>query len=108
MSHFHNNTYICVIVIAIAMINDQYLTDTKWLTDNHDNPNLVIVDCHWDSNAYLRAHIPGAVMRPRHAFIKSENSDGSPQYFLPDSEQFADLMSKIGINNESIVVCYDE
>lgn len=90
------------------MDTSQYLTNVEWLSQNLETANLAVVDCHWDANAYLRAHIPRAIMRPGHAYIKSEDSDGSPEKFLPSPEQFTALMSAMGVGSDSTVVCYDE
>ena len=88
-------------------LNEQ-LTDVKWLSENLDSQDVVIVDCHWDSNAYLRAHIPGAIMRPGHPYIKTEDDTGNPGKHLPDADQFRNLMKTMGIDSNSTVVCYDE
>lgn len=90
------------------MSTNQNLTTVEWLSENYGEDNLVIVDCHWDPNAYLRAHIPGAIMRPGHPYIKSEDSEGKPSKQLPTADQFEDLMNRMGIDANSAVVCYDE
>ena len=90
------------------MTHEQYLTDVNSLSNDLRNENLIIVDCHWDSNAYLRAHIPDAIMRTGHPYIKSMDQNGNPSKYMPDSVQFVDLMKKMGISSDSKVVCYDE
>ena len=90
------------------MSREAHLTSVEWLSSNHESSDIVIVDCHWDSNAYLRAHIPGAIMRPGHPYIKSEDKEGKPQKHLPNPEEFEALMNALGIHRDITVICYDE
>ncbi len=90
------------------MSTNQNLTTAEWLSENYQEDNIVIVDCHWDSNAYLRAHIPNAIMRPGHPYIKSEDAEGNPEKHMPDPEQFELLMNRMGIDADSTVICYEE
>ncbi len=87
--------------------NFQFLVDTSWLSEHLSDENLVIVDCHWDSNAYIRSHIPGAVMRPGHPYVKSE-SNGEPEKYLPTEQEFTEMLQELGIDDSSTVICYDE
>lgn len=89
------------------MEKSNLLVNAEWLKTHLTNENLVIVDCQWDSNAYLRAHIPGALMRPGHPYIKSE-IDGEVFRFLPDEDEFTEMMNKLGISHDTLVICYDE
>lgn len=90
------------------MAHEKYLTHAHSLSHYLDQENLVIVDCVWDSNAYLRAHIPHAIMRPGHPYIKVEDANGDISKHLPDPDQFVNLMSEMGIGTDTKVVCYDE
>lgn len=90
------------------MKNHLYLTDINWLADNLEKEQVITVDCHWDTNAYLRAHIPGAIMRPGHPYIKSVDESGAISKYLPDPDQFTDLMNQMGISSTTTVICYDE
>lgn len=88
-------------------LNPDFLVDTKWLSQHLNDGNLVIVDCQWDVNAYLRAHIPRALMRPGHPYVKSEN-DGVPSNRLPTIDEFQKLLEELGIGANTTVICYDE
>ncbi len=88
-------------------LNSNFLVNAEWLSEHLNDENLVIVDCHWDVNAYLRAHIPGALMRPRHPFVKSEE-DGQVTNKMPTAHECLALMEKLGIDEDSQVICYDE
>ncbi len=90
------------------MPTSQNLIHVEWLSENYQEDNVVIVDCHWDVNAYLRAHIPNAILRPGHPYIKSEDTEGNPSKHLPNPEEFELLMKSMGIDADSTVICYDE
>lgn len=84
-----------------------FLVEAQWLYEHLQDDNLVIVDCQWDENAYIKAHIPGAIMRPKHAYLKSEK-EGTPTKYLPTEQEFAALLKQMGIDQDTQVVCYDE
>lgn len=86
---------------------NEYLVSAEWLHQHLGAEDLKIVDCQWDENAYLRAHIPGAFMRPGHPYIKSEK-DGKVSKFLPERDEFLYMMEQLGIARNTTVICYDE
>lgn len=88
-------------------INNKFLVDTQWLSKHLQDDNIVIVDCQWDENAYLKAHIPNAIMRPGHSYLKSEQ-DGELGKYLPGAGEFSRLMAEMGIDSSTEVICYDE
>lgn len=88
-------------------INNKFLVDTQWLSNHLHDDNIVIVDCQWDENAYIKAHIPNAIMRPGHSFLKSEQN-GEVGKYLPSAEEFSGMMAEAGIDSDTEVICYDE
>ncbi len=87
--------------------NSNFLVNPTWLNEHLQDDNLVIIDCQWDVNAYIRAHIPGALTRPGHPYIKSEKN-GEPTKYVPTEQEFLKLVQSLGITNETEVICYDE
>ncbi|MGI9352761.1 MAG: sulfurtransferase [Rhizobiaceae bacterium] len=100
------------------MNNDSPLVSTQWLSNNLDNPNLRIIDVRWgptiedgkgggfdDYEGYLEAHIPGAVFLPIVTELVDQNNP------IPDmlvhAEQFEKIIGRLGIDNETLVVVYD-
>ena len=61
-----------------------------------------MIDCA-SLERYQRAHIPGAVGLPVHVWIK-ETEGG---VHVMGSEAFGDLMSQLGVSNDTTVVTYD-
>jgi thiosulfate/3-mercaptopyruvate sulfurtransferase len=89
--------------------NPDILAETDWLAEHIGDPNLRVVDCD-EPPAYLRIHIDGAVGLRVHHYLKSEGDSASGPgigvHIMPP-EEFAQVMSKHGISNDSQVVAYD-
>jgi thiosulfate/3-mercaptopyruvate sulfurtransferase len=94
------------------------LVTTEWLASHLSDPGLRVVDVRWrsryengrgisfdDYDGYLAGHIPGAVF----AGMIADLSD--PRHSVPDMlaapEQFAQVMGRLGIGNETMVIAYD-
>lgn len=88
--------------------NEDMLVSPDWLNDHKDDPELVIVDCPWEYYSYTRAHIPRAVCRPGHSYIKALNEDGSQTVHVATESEFQKLLSDLGIGADSTVVAYDD
>jgi thiosulfate/3-mercaptopyruvate sulfurtransferase len=88
--------------------NADILVSPQWLMDHIKDENLVIVDCPWAADSYTKAHIPGAVCRPGHTYIKRMNSDGTLSVHLQTPQEFEELCSKLGIDADCTEVAYDE
>ncbi len=88
--------------------NPDLLVDVDWLSDHREDPDLVLVDCPWDDNAFTRAHIPGAVVRPGHPYIKEQNEDGDPELHVLGPKGFEALAAELGIGDGKRIVLYDD
>lgn len=94
------------------------LVSTEWLFDHLSDADLRVVDVRWrsryengrgisldDYDGYLAGHIPGAVF----AGMISDLSD--PNHAVSDmlvkADQFAEVMGRLGIGNDTLVVAYD-
>ena len=66
------------------------------------------MDCD-NYDLYQRAHVANAVGIPEHNFIKNPNysSDPARLSLVASAEDFASLMSRMGIGNDTTVVSYD-
>lgn len=76
------------------------IVSLSWLKNNYNNPNLVIVDLREESD-YLKGHLKGAVNIPG---LKNLFDD---KFFMPKLEKLKELFSLAGIDNDSLVVSYD-
>ncbi len=98
---------------------DSPLVSTKWLTEHLQDENLRIVDIrgnvlpaikpppHYVSHrdAYNESHIPNAVFVD---WMVDIIEPGSPSNDIASPERFAALMGQLGIDNDTIVVVYDD
>ena len=80
----------------------ELLVDTAWLAANLNAPNVRIVDLR--PRGYAEGHVPGAVWLDNND-IRIANR---PPRFLPSSQEFAALMGRLGISNQTRVIAYDE
>jgi thiosulfate/3-mercaptopyruvate sulfurtransferase len=80
----------------------ELLVDTAWLAQHLNDPNVRIVDMR--ARGYAEGHVPQAVFLDNN-WIRNPKA---PPTFLPTPEEFAALMSRLGISNTTKVVAYDE
>jgi len=90
------------------MATDEYahpelLAEPDWLAAHSGDANLRVIDCA-TIEAYRRAHIPGAVGLPVHIYIK----DPADETFVMPPDQFAQLMGRLGVGDDTLVVAYDD
>ena len=94
------------------------LVTSEWLAGHLSDPGLRVVDVRWrsryengrgisfdDYDGYLAGHIPGAVFAGMIADL-SDARNPIPDTLVPP-EQFAQVMGRLGIGNETLVVAYD-
>lgn len=85
--------------------NPELLAETQWLAERLNRPDIRVVDMG-TAEAFLRAHIPGAVSigdGEKAAYLK----DSADKVHLMQPEAFAELMGSLGIHAETLVVAYD-
>lgn len=100
-------------------VHPEYLVETDWLAQHLHDADVRVIDATthllpWADNVlydvkpgredFERAHIPGAVFID----IDNELSDHTKQthFMMPPAEQFAAVMSKLGIGSEHFIVTY--
>ena len=89
------------------------LVSVEWLHDHLDHPQLVIFDGSWHMPATQRdalkewqhEHIKNARFFDFDQKICHPNSD--LPHMMPDAESFTREVQKLGLNEDSIVVIYD-
>lgn len=83
------------------------LVSCKWLKENCNNENLVILDVSWSSSKdmgeeFKKGHIKGA----RYINVMNgENTELFPRN-LPTAEKFQESVRAVGVNNNSHIVLY--
>jgi thiosulfate/3-mercaptopyruvate sulfurtransferase len=83
-------------------VRPELLVDAAWLAANLTATNVRIVDMR--PRGYAEGHIPGAVWLDNNAIRMPDR----PPTFLPTAPEFAALMGRLGISNQTRVIAYDE
>lgn len=73
----------------------------SWIKENLNNPNLVIVDLR-EKSEYDKGHIKGAVNMPGLESLFEKDT-----WMIPKLDFLKELFSNAGINQDSLVVAYD-
>lgn len=84
-----------------------FLVDSTWLEDHIDDPSLVLLEVRYYPSRYFSVgHIPGArqVMR----FKDLGDNHGTPMMRFPSREAFQQTLRNWGVNDDSLVVIYDD
>jgi len=94
------------------------LVTAEWLAAHMSDPNVRIADVRWrsryengrgisfdDHDGYLAGHIPGAVFAGMIGDLS--DADHPVPDMLAQPEQFAQAMGRLGIENDTLVVAYD-
>lgn len=86
------------------------IVSADWL-DAH--PEAKLVDVRWSLGgppgieAYRAGHIPGAVFVDLDTELAAPPSEDGGRHPLPEPQDFAASMSRVGIGDDSVVVAYD-
>ena len=95
---------------AEGYAHPEMLCDTEWLGEHLDDPNVRVVDCD-QFMEYRRGHIrnAAAIMAPHH-YVKESGYERAPKAhpLVMPQEPFTDLMMRMGIDENTTVVAYDQ
>ncbi len=88
------------------------LVSTQWLSEQHDEADVVIIDASWhlptakrDAKAeFVAGHIPGARFYDLDAGAASNTA---LPHMLPTAEKFAHDMQDLGVRQASRIIVYD-
>lgn len=91
------------------------IVDAQWLLDNFNNDRLVLLDCRFDLNdreygekEYKKSHIKGAYYVDLEKDLTGNKKEHGGRHPLPEIDKFIERMQSLGINNNSIIVIYDD
>ena len=94
----------------------KYFVETAWLKEHLTDENLFVLDVRFDlfdpANAgrekYNKSHIPGAFYFDIDTDITENKGANGGRRATPDKEVLGEKLAKIGIDMESVIVCYDD
>ena len=91
------------------------LVSAKWLKDNINDKNIVIVDCRFNlmdkeygKKSYEKGHIQGAKRVDIETELSSIVKKHGGRHPLPSVKELKNTFENIGISNDSVVISYDE
>jgi thiosulfate/3-mercaptopyruvate sulfurtransferase len=87
----------------MSYAHPEYLVDTEWVAKHLDDPNVRIVESDEDPLLYPIGHIPGAVQVDWFSTLQHPLRRD-----FVTKEQFEEVCSKLGINNDITIVFYGD
>ncbi|MGG5253862.1 sulfurtransferase [Neobacillus sp. SM06] len=93
----------------------KYIVSSEWLLDHLQDRNVRIVDCRFslsDSRfgraSYHNGHLPGAVFFDLEKDLSSPTGKHGGRHPLPSLDALVEKLEASGIDNNTIVVAYDQ
>lgn len=98
----------------ISATRQGLLTRVDELASDLGDPRLRIIDCRFDlmapqagREAYLESHVPGAVYADLESDLSGPVTADSGRHPLPTVDAAVAMFSRLGIDADTAVVCYD-
>lgn len=104
MSFVKNFVAVCFLSVLSLCADEKQIptiVPVEWIKENIQNPKTVLVDVR-DEQEYLKDHIKGAVNIPALKSLFDEKT-----WMMPKLDYLKKLFSDAGIDNDSLVVVYD-
>lgn len=92
---------------TLTLANPGYLVDSMWLEEHIDNPRVIVLEVRYYPHRYYTVgHIPGARQVQR---FKDLGDNHHPTMMrFPDHLAFQETLRSWGVNDDSIIVLYDD
>jgi len=91
------------------------LVSVSWLAEHLHEKNIVVADCRFvlgnpdkGREEYEADHIPGAVYFDLEKDLSAPKAEHGGRHPWPDADTFADKLGRAGIDNDTLVVLYDD
>ncbi|HHN67025.1 MAG TPA: sulfurtransferase [Thermopetrobacter sp.] len=92
---------------SLAAGKPDFLVDAEWLEERLNDPKLVLLEVRYHPHRYFTiGHIPGAIQVKR--FMDLGDNHGVPMMRFPPREQFQATLRRWGVNDDSLIVIYDD
>ncbi|MGG0303939.1 sulfurtransferase [Bacillus albus] len=90
------------------------IVTVEWLREHIEDENVRIIDCrfdlahpNWGREKYEEEHIPHALYFDLNLDLSSPITEHGGRHPLPNIEEFADKLSRAGIDEHTTVIAYD-
>lgn len=99
------------------MIDPGMLVSPAWLSEYVRHPGVAVVDVRWSPTGstpvarrgFEDGHVPGAVFLDIDRDLAARAFSAGPgRHPLPSPESFASTMSSVGVDDEMLVIAYDD
>jgi thiosulfate/3-mercaptopyruvate sulfurtransferase len=96
--------FAAAMLAASAYARPEMLVSTEWLAAHVNDPAIRIVDMRRAASDFESGHVPNAV------YLANDDirNPKAPPTFLPTAAEFEALMGRLGIDNKTRVIAYDE
>lgn len=84
------------------------LVSPEWLGAHLDQPGIQVIAGTAISDAYLSAHIAGAIVLPCHPHLKQFDTDGELTQHMMAAPEFGALCHLLGLRRDKHYVVYDD
>ncbi|MCW8894061.1 MAG: rhodanese-like domain-containing protein [Deltaproteobacteria bacterium] len=84
------------------------LVSPQWLHDNLANPNIQVIENGWIADAYLKAHIAGALCTPGHPYLKKYDDNDELTQQVLDAVEFTAFCHELGLQRDKHYIIYDD
>lgn len=92
---------------SLVYAQPDFLVDADWLVEHIEDDNLVVLEVRYHPHRYYTVgHIPGAVQVQR--FKDLGDNQAAPLMRFPSYQAFQERLRAWGINDDSILVLYDD
>lgn len=88
--------------------------EKEWLHEQLNNPKLRIIDCRFHlqqkelgQKQYSENHLPNAVYFHLEKQLSGVVAEHGGRHPLPNLEDFKEILQKVGIQNDDLIVAYD-
>lgn len=104
------NRFFALALLALcgaAKADTDFLVDAAWLEGRLNDPKLAILEVRYHPHRYYTVgHLPGAVQVQR--FRDLGDNFGHPTMRFPTREAFQETLRRWDVNNDSLIVLYDD
>jgi thiosulfate/3-mercaptopyruvate sulfurtransferase len=88
---------------AFASSDTDAVVSTQWVADNINNDDVRVIEVSVETGQFERGHVPGAANLRWHTdLVDPINRD------IVSAEKFEELMSSLGVTNETTIVLYGD
>lgn len=100
-------TWLVVAWPGLLLAAPDFFVDSDWLSENFEDEKVIVMEVRYHPHRYFTVgHIPGAVQVQRFKDLGDNNAN--PLMHFPSREDFQGRLRNWGVNDDSVLVLYDD